>query len=245
MKDSVHIQALALDVTFFGQQMKIFPVLIWDHQHATLIDTAFPGQFPQLAAAIQQAGVSLQKISQVIITHQDWDHIGTIPNILKASGSPIEILAHSAEKPYLEGTLPYIKLTPERIAARIQSLPEEYRQEAIQTFGRIPTTKITRGLADHEILPLYGGLEVIHTPGHTPGHICLYLKTHRTLIAGDELRVENGQLQGPVAQHSTDMPAALASLKKLTPYDIDTVICYHGGPFGPNANAAIAKLAAQ
>jgi len=49
---------------------------------------------------------------------------------------------------------------------------------------------------------------------------------------------------GPADIHTFDMPTALLSLKKLVNYDIDRVICYHGGMFGPNASARIAELAA-
>ena len=111
-------------------------------------------------------------------------------------------------------------------------------------MSHLPTAKIQRALVDGEILPLYGGIEVIHTPGHTPGHICLYLKSYRLLIAGDELRLEDGVLVGPVEAHTFDMPQALQSLKKLAAYDIETVICFHGGVYGPDAAGRIAELAA-
>jgi len=81
------------------------------------------------------------------------------------------------------------------------------------------------------------------TPGHTPGHVCLYIKSHRLLIAGDQLRVEDGFLVGPAEMYTPDMPTALKSLTKLADFDIDSVICYHGGLYGPNASSRIAELA--
>ncbi len=243
MNHEVNIKALALDVDILGTQSTVNPVLIWDDTGATLVDVGYPGQFEHLMEAVTQAGVPVTQIRRIIITHQDWDHIGNLPDIIAARGGKIDILAHRDEQPYLEGTLPYIKMTPERIAARLQTLPKEMRAEAAIMFANIPTAPITKTLEDREKLPFHGGIEVIHTPGHTPGHICLYLKSHRLLIAGDQLRVENGILIGPAEMHTVDMPTALNSLTKLLDYDIDQVICYHGGLYGPQAAGRIAELA--
>lgn len=81
--------------------------------------------------------------------------------------------------------------------------------------------------------------------GHTLGHICLYLNQSKTLITGDALNVAEGQLLGPNPQHTYDMKLALLSLKKLTQYDIATVISYHGGLYKENINQRIIDLAKE
>lgn len=86
-------------------------------------------------------------------------------------------------------------------------------------------------------------MEVIHTPGHTPGHLCLYFPNEKVLLAGDALRVVDGQLEGPGPQVTPDMPTALRSLEKL-PSDVQWILCYHGGLFGPNAGSRLAELRA-
>jgi len=243
MKYETKIKDLELDTDMLGSKNTIHPVLIWDDAEATLVDTGYPGQFEHLKQAVLQAGVPIAQIRRVIITHQDWDHIGTLADILAVQSGEVDFLAHVNEKPYIEGTLPYIKMTPERIAVRLQSLPEHLRIEAAALFKKIPTVRITKTLIDGEKLSCHGGISVIHTPGHTPGHVCLYLKSHRLLIAGDQLRVENGLLVGPAEMYTPDMATALKSLTKLADYDIDYVICYHGGLYGPNASSRIAELA--
>lgn len=110
-------------------------------------------------------------------------------------------------------------------------------------FENPPKANVDKVMADGEELPYNRGTIVIHTPGHTPGHICLYLKQSKTLIAGDAMNVVDGRLIGPVPQYSFDIDSAVKSLKKLTQYDIETVICYHGGLFKDNANQRIAELA--
>jgi glyoxylase-like metal-dependent hydrolase (beta-lactamase superfamily II) len=92
-------------------------------------------------------------------------------------------------------------------------------------------------------LPYCGGLQVIFTPGHAPGHICLYLKESKTLIAGDAMICSEGNLRGPVQQTTLDMDEALQSLNKLASFEIEQVICYHGGLYQGNVNERIAEIA--
>jgi glyoxylase-like metal-dependent hydrolase (beta-lactamase superfamily II) len=84
---------------------------------------------------------------------------------------------------------------------------------------------------------------VIATPGHTPGHVCYFVKSQGLLVAGDALRVEKGELAGPSLNATSDMPAAIASLKNLLACPITAVLCYHGGYFDRDPVARIRELA--
>jgi glyoxylase-like metal-dependent hydrolase (beta-lactamase superfamily II) len=104
------------------------------------------------------------------------------------------------------------------------------------------TVTVDRTLEDGEELPFCGGITIIHVPGHTPGHICLYIRQSKTLVAGDALSAEGGKL-GPLPNFaSLDWRLALRSLDKLVGYDIDTVICYHGGVSKGHVRRSIAEL---
>jgi Zn-dependent hydrolases, including glyoxylases len=115
--------------------------------------------------------------------------------------------------------------------------------EAMKETIKQLKTKVNRIVKDEENLPYCGGIEVIYTPGHTPGHICLYLRKYKALVTGDAMNVVNNELIGPNPEYTFDMEQAMESLKKLTKYDIETVICYHGGVFTKGSNERIAKLA--
>ena len=73
-------------------------------------------------------------------------------------------------------------------------------------------------------------------------HLSLFVKKAGLLIAGDELRVEEGELVGPSEWDTPDMESAQTSLRKLVDYPIEYVLCYHGGFYGPNASQKIAQL---
>ncbi|MCK9911855.1 hypothetical protein MXD81_22055, partial [Microbacteriaceae bacterium K1510] len=87
----------------------------------------------------------------------------------------------------------------------LESLPEEVRQKALELCENPPKAKVDRVLTDGEELPYCGGIRVIFTPGHTPGHISLYLQQSKTLVAADAMIVWDGVLRGPVQQTTLDM----------------------------------------
>lgn len=221
----------------------IHPTLIWDDNEVVLVDTGIPGQLTEIREAMDKAGVPFNKLSKVILTHQDIDHIGSLPEILKASDHKIEVLAHEEDKPYIEGDKTPIKMNPERVAKMLESLPEEQRQKIQALLGTPVTAKVDKTIEDGEVLPYCGGITVIFTPGHTPGHVSLYHHQTKTLITGDALVAANGELLGPSPQATPDMETALKSIKKFTKFDIETVICYHGGVYKENANKRLAELA--
>jgi glyoxylase-like metal-dependent hydrolase (beta-lactamase superfamily II) len=213
---------LELKIQGFG----LNPTLIWDDEMAVLIDTGMPGQFEQIRIAMSEVGVSFEKLKAVILTHQDLDHIGSLPEILNQSNNDIEVYAHLIDKPYIEGTLPLIKTDPNRMSKEEwASLPEQMQF----LYKNPPKSKVHKTLEDGQELSYCGGIQVIFTPGHAPGHISLYLKQSKTLVAGDAMVVADGVLRRPIQQTTLDMKKAIDSLEKFLDLDIETVICYHGG----------------
>lgn len=241
------VHMLQISAAIMGKTDYVHPVLISDGESAALVDTGYPRQIGALQAAMAEAGITPDKLTTILMTHQDLDHIGNLPDLVQQSPHPIQVLAHELEKPYIQGERRLIKITSEAIA-QIDHLPKEIPQEWRQGLKALlenpPKSKVDRTVSDGEELPLFGGIIVIATPGHTPGHISFYHKASRTLIAGDAMVVENGQLLGPSPDQTLDMKQALQSLTKLSQYDIQTVLCYHGGEYNGNANQRIAELAA-
>lgn len=79
MKISKGVEMLLLEF----QEHIIHPTLLWDQEMAVLIDTGFPGQMEDLRVAMEKIRVPLDKLKVVILTHQDIDHIGSLPDILQ------------------------------------------------------------------------------------------------------------------------------------------------------------------
>jgi glyoxylase-like metal-dependent hydrolase (beta-lactamase superfamily II) len=246
MPIAANVEALDLPMQLTGAPSSVHPTLVWDEEDAVLIDSGFRGQLEQLRAEVEGVGLTLARLTKLIVTHQDIDHIGGIDPLLAEEGDHIEVLAHELDRPYITGEKRLLKADPERmaqLAERLTSLPEEQRQAMIDAFENTKA-RVDGTVSDGERLPWCGGITVIHTPGHTPGHICLYLEASRVLVAGDALNVWDGRLVGPSPQSADDIGQAVASLQKLAPYEIETVVCYHGGPYTGDVNARIAELAA-
>ena len=243
MRLAYGVEMLELPISSFTGQNIIYPTLTWDNDTVVLVDAGFPGQLQQIREAMARAGVSFDRLDKVIITHQDIDHIGGLPDIVRESAHNVEVLSQKEERPYIEGRKPLVKMNQGNLSKRLASLPEEQRQRAEALFANPPKASVSTVVADEEVLPYCGGMTVIFTPGHTPGHICLYLNQSKVLVSGDALVVADGELRGPNPKATYDMDTALKSLEKLTRYNIETVICYHGGLYRNNPNKRLAELA--
>ncbi|PEJ96158.1 hydrolase [Bacillus wiedmannii] len=203
------------------QEFIIHPILLWNDEMAVLIDTGFPGQIEDIQVEMERVDVSFDKLKAVILTHQDIDHIGSLPELLQNCGSNIKVYAHELDKPYIEGDLPLLK------GGNVENPPK----------GKVSDTVI-----DGQELPYCGGILILHTPGHTPGHISLYLKQSKTLIAGDSMYSVNGKLGGIHAPTTLNVKESQQSLKKYSNLDIESVVCYHGGLSKENIKIQIQNL---
>lgn len=239
------VEVLELTMTIAANQSIIYPTLIWDEETVILVDAGVPSHLSEIQKVMNQVGAQFSRLNKIIITHQDLDHIAGLPDLLRSSDHKVEVLAHEQEKPYIQGEKPLIKLNPKQMAEQLATLPEEQRKQMEKILAASLKVKanVDRTVEDGEVLPYCGGITVILTQGHTPGHICLYLNQSKTLIAGDALYIDHGQLMGPNPEHAADIDTARKSLKKLTQYNIETVICYHGGVYQEAVNRRLQVLA--
>jgi glyoxylase-like metal-dependent hydrolase (beta-lactamase superfamily II) len=242
MQNTNRIAMLELSAHLMGELRVIYPTILWDDSHVLLVDTGYQGQLPLLREASAKARAPFERLTHVLMTHQDLDHLGGLPAILQEMPQKLEVLAHEAEKPYIQGEKRILRITDQTLA-QIDTWPEERRVPFLRMLDNPPKGPVDATIAGGQELPYCGGIIVIDTPGHTPGHISYYHKPTKTLIAGDAMVVKNGELFGPVPMHALDLPTAIRSLKTIAQYDIETVICYHGGVYEGNANARIAELA--
>ncbi len=89
------------------------------------------------------------------------------------------------------------------------------------------------------------GLRVIATPGHTPGHVCVFDPAGSLLILGDAMNNIGNKLAGPNPQYTADMAEAHQSVKKLAKLKFQHAVVGHGEPIDNGASQAIAKLASS
>jgi len=185
---------------------------------ATLVDASMPNHATEVQAALAADGFSPGDIGQIIVTHHDIDHIGSLAQIAAANGATI--LAHPVEAPYITGAKKMVKYPTEEILAQ-----DPKRKEVFDQIGFAPVDQL---IEDGEIL--CGGIRVIATQGHCPGHISLFVERSKILISGDALTSAEGKLAGPGVRATPDMPAAIKSVRRLAGLpEVAAIVTYHGG----------------
>jgi glyoxylase-like metal-dependent hydrolase (beta-lactamase superfamily II) len=198
-------------VTFHGDYLvqltrfpRVFPVncyLVREGDGLTLIDAGLSGSAQSILAAARAIGLPIQRI---VLTHAHGDHIGSI-DALHQLLPAAEFLVSARDARFLAGDM---RLDPDEPQAKLRGW--------YQTI----LTRPTRLLSDGDQI---GSLQVIGSPGHTPGHIALFDPRDGSLIAGDAFQTRAGvAVSGTIrplfpfpALATWHRPTALASAQRL------------------------------
>jgi glyoxylase-like metal-dependent hydrolase (beta-lactamase superfamily II) len=149
------------------------PQVLVDADGAVLLDTGFPGDLPRIRQVMAQAGFGPRDVRAILLTHGHIDHAGNGAELKAWTGAPV--YAHPLEQAHVDGVFPYAGLA--RVCGVLEAMARAgtaYRRVAID----VP-------LADGDVLPFWGGLRVVHLPGHTLGHCGFYSAKHDLLFSGD------------------------------------------------------------
>lgn len=219
----------------------VYPTVITNKDKLLLIDTANPGQLDDLKKAIKGEGLKFDNLVAILLTHQDIDHVGSAYNIINELPN-VQVFSSEIEEKYINGTETPTKLA--YLEKNLGNLPEQakFLYEKMKRFYSCNNVSIDLTLDDGDFIPGFEEVVVIDTKGHTPGHISLYDKESKTLITGDAFIIKDGALAFTSANLNFDDEMYLDSIKKLCNYDVDTVICYHGGVYKSNVNHSIKEL---
>lgn len=146
-------------------------------------------------------------------THIHWDHIG-------GHGYFPEFYAHGEEVNWLNGEFPLSAETVRNMVVDRCDLPEGFDVSGYTMFQGMPK----RVLRDRDIIDIGGRvIEVLHTPGHSPGHMCFWEKETGYLFTGDLVYKDTLFAYYP----STDPTAYLASLERIAELSVSRVFPAH------------------
>jgi hydroxyacylglutathione hydrolase len=164
-------------------------------EHPILIDTGFGSDTDDTLQLLQSVGVQPQSLQLIVNTHYHCDHVGGNHKLQTHFNLPIAAHPHEAKM--------VNSCDPETSSAEWLDQPiEHYRvTQFLEDGDEISTGEVT--------------LTVIHTPGHTLGHISFYNSHDGTLICGDAVHADDVSWINPFRESRNAMALAAASLEKL------------------------------
>lgn len=110
MRIAEGLEMLDLEMKLGGRSMTIHPIIVYDNDAWTLIDTGMPGSANEIRAYAMQAGICGTPLQSIILTHQDIDHIGGLPGFLEDMGAAsFEVYAHEDDRDTVDGKAPLLK----------------------------------------------------------------------------------------------------------------------------------------
>lgn len=210
--------------------------LLDDGNGLTLIDTMYDDDARHVLAELKAIGRTPADIKHIILTHAHKSHVGGVAAVKKASGAPV--YAHDWEVDIIAGR---------RKAARVSKIPRK----------PLAVYKLQLGLAlglgkhapcevDHRLKAgsRVGPLEVVETPGHTPGSLSFWWPERRALFAGDVIATWP-EFEAGWPGLTLDNDRNLRSVHQLTDFGNAEILCVgHGEPISEGAAARIKTLVA-
>lgn len=198
--------------------------LVREDDGFTLVDSMIPGSAARIIEAARRAGGEIRRLA---FTHGHGDHVGSLDALKQALGSEVEVLIPEGDERVLAG---------------------ETDKPGKGSWPKVKTRADVRLQAGDRV----GSLEVVATPGHSPGHVAFLDTRDRAVIAGDVftsiggLAVSNHfHLPFPFAWMATwDKDLDLQSAKALRALDPSVIAVGHGGPVKSPAAAMDKAIAA-
>ncbi len=192
--------------------------LILEPGDLTLVDTGMPGNHKKILETLARLGHPPQDLRRILITHSDADHYGALKALLAATGARAYAGALEAEA----------------IRRGTSSRPVEPKgllRPIFALFGRMfraEPAPVDEVLAPGQVLPLLGGLQVLDSAGHTPGHLSFFSPATGILFAGDSITVHGRELRTAMAGTTWDREAAQRSYEMQVALQPRVVCAGHG-----------------
>ncbi len=208
--------------------------LIVDEELA-LIDSGLPGATGTILRAVRRAGRKLAEVKHIAITHHHVDHTGSLSRLVEKTKAKVYV--HPLDAPIASGRKPVPGPNPGSRLGKVLG----------PVIKRISPTQLRPVTIDHEVedgqeLMVAGGMTVVHTPGHTAGHVSyLWPQKGGVLFAGDAAGHLMGRLGLPAPMFTEDMEQAKQSMRKLAELEFESACFGHGGVLKGKANAAFRR----
>ncbi|MGE6598909.1 MBL fold metallo-hydrolase [Bacillus proteolyticus] len=218
---------LPIEFEFNEAKQCIYPSLLIVNNELTLVDTGYINFLPLIEDAIVKLGFEMENLKNIIITHYDDDHIGSLYDF-KMKYPHINIIASEIESNYINGEIKSERLVQaEEMLECMPNGEKEFGKWFIQQLKNIRHISVDEKVNDGQMI-LNNECQIVATPGHTSGHISLYFPNLNCVITGDAAVQENRELVIANPNFCLDLEKAEESLKRIKNLKAVTYYCYHG-----------------
>jgi glyoxylase-like metal-dependent hydrolase (beta-lactamase superfamily II) len=207
-----------------------------------VVDPGMPSDLRRLIDRIKSLGRSPKEVTGIVLTHFHVDHAGSAGALKHISGA--EVYAHAEDAPYLQGE----KSMPSVFKAGVQGRALMILPKTVEKYSRVPPVEVDVPFSDGDLLPVLGGLEVYHAPGHTPGSSCFLWRDRGVLFTGDAVQNVYFFLTLPEAGFSWDLELAGRSastvVEALAEEEYRAICTGHGPIVRDSAREKLARFGA-
>ena len=202
-----------------------------DDGSVTLVDCGLKKAPAKIVDGLASIGKHPKDVEDIILTHAHDDHIGGAAKMIELS-NPKFIFMHEEDSSYPEkGTTP--KVDTRTISGKLMS-----RMPA----SKYTPFKVNKELKGGELIDTAGGLKVIHTPGHTEGHISLLHLESKTLITGDSIFNMTSRLAWSLSGFCVDYLQSQETAKRFVDLDFKHAAFTHGPEIMDKGKERITKF---
>jgi glyoxylase-like metal-dependent hydrolase (beta-lactamase superfamily II) len=196
------------------------PYLLIDQDGLTLVDAGLPGSHKKILRYMAGLGYAPRDLKRILITHSDFDHVGGLAALKKATGA--RVYASPVEAQAMAEGHASRQVKPRRLFRRLLFglMGGMFKPAHIQ---------VDELLSDGQILPVLDGLRVVETLGHTPGHISLFAPSVGVLFCGDSIVSREDGLHGSSGANNWDQAKSDESVLKQAALGA-RILCSGHGP---------------
>lgn len=213
---AIHIAQNLYRLPTLGSHINSYAFINSDSS-VTLVDCGLKGSSKKLIKDLARIGKHPNDVVNIILTHAHDDHVGGASQMIRECGTK-NVLMHEKDSQF-----PPTGKTPSRDTTRISGKIMKLLPES----GYEPFN-VTRKLQDGEIIDTAGGLKVIHTPGHTDGHISLLHLESETLITGDSIFNMTSRMTWALSGFCVNFKQSQETAKRFLDLDFKNACFTHG-----------------
>lgn len=197
----------------------------------TLLDMGIHRSGPRVLAALEAIGAGPHEVTRLLLTHAHADHAGGAAQVSRATARGVSIHVDDAAA------------ARSGVAAR-GSRGAVGRLLTPRSVSRFEAVTVAEELHDGQLLDVAGGLRVIHTPGHSPGHAAYLHEPTGVLVTGDSIFNVRG-VRWPVRAFCSDFRMTQHTARRLVEIDYATAAFTHGPELRDQPRRRIADFLAK